>query len=325
MEPEHHDPWSEGTQRAMERLMALGVLIEAGSRLAAENARSKANKAEQELREQARRELDARKAERLAAAEARRRAREWSRFAADGDRLRDHLAGLPLQEVARHWVQASGHADSNATAATVLAACEDDLRRRAAGLMDFYDQYRDDGVPRQEAMANAARDFDRAGRGPARRHGGHPPTAGALTQIGEELDHEITRLAGTLDPIGRARLLRNLEDSGWSAQSLAHIEALLDRAEAEHRTASTTAGTPDNPATTVDEHQAARAGAAAADGRASDHTADAAALAEAARGGHPAQLAAQSFPVPAQRAITAHPTAMPAATPTARPTQRRTR
>lgn len=324
MEPEHHDPWSEGTQRAMERLMALGVLIEAGSRLAAENAHNKANQAEQDLREQARHEMAARKAERFAAAETSRRAREWSRFAADDERLRDHLVGLPLQEVARHWMQASERADGNATAATVLAVCEDDLRRRVAGLMDFYDQYRDDGVPRQEAMANAARDFDRAGRGPARRHGGHPPTAGAFTQIGEELDHEITRLAGTLDPIGRARLHRNLEDNGWSAQSLAYIEALLERADAEHRTAVTTAGTPDNPVTTLDEHQAARAGAAAADGRAGDHAADAAALAEAARGGHPAQLAAQSFPVPARRAITAHPTAMPA-DPTARPTQRRTR
>ena len=29
MEPEHHDPWSEGTQRAMERLMALGLQWEA--------------------------------------------------------------------------------------------------------------------------------------------------------------------------------------------------------------------------------------------------------------------------------------------------------
>lgn len=324
MEPEHHDPFSEGTQRGMERLMALGVLIEAGSRVAAENARAKANREEQDLREQARRELAARDADRLARVEASRRSREWSRFAADDERLRGYLAGLPLQELARHWVQAAGHADGNATAATVLSACEDDLRRRAAGLMDFYDAYRDDGFSREQAMAHAARDFDRDGRGPARRHGGRPPTAGALTQIGEELDNEITRLAGVLDPIARARLLRNLEDSGWSAQSLAYIEVLLDQAEAERRTAATTAGTPDNPATTVDEHHAARAGAAAADGRGGDHAADAAALA-AGHDGHPAHLAAQSFPVPAQQAITAHPAATPTPGPTARPTQRRPR
>jgi hypothetical protein len=312
MEPEHHDPFSEGTQRAMERLMALGVLVEAGSRVAAENARAKANREEQDLREHARRELAAREAERLARAEASRRSRDWSRFAGDHERLRGYLAGLPLQEVARHWVQAAGHADGNMTAATVLTACEDDLRRRAAGLMDFYDQYREDGFPREQAMANAARDFDREGRGPARRHGGRPPTAGAITQIGEELDHEISRLAGNLDPIASARLLHNLEDSGWSAQSLAYIEVLLDRAEVERRSAATTASTPDNPATTVDEHDAARTGAAA-DGRSGDHTADAAAL------------AAQSFPVPAQQAITAHPAATPTTGPAARPTRRRAR
>ena len=106
MEPDHHDPWSEGTQRAMERLMALGVLIEAGSRLAAENARSKANRAEQELRDQAQQELSERKAQRHAAAEASRRRREWAQFAADDQRLRGHLAGLPFHEVARHWADA---------------------------------------------------------------------------------------------------------------------------------------------------------------------------------------------------------------------------
>jgi hypothetical protein len=309
----------------MERLMALGVLVEAGSRVAAENARSNANREEQNLREQALRELAGREAARLAAADASWRAREWSRFAADSERLRGYLAGLPLQEVARHWVQAAGQADANPTAATVLAASEDDLRRRAAGLMGFYDRYREDGVPRQQAMANAARDFDRAGRGPARRHGGRPATAGALTQIGAELDQEITRLAGTLDPIARARLLHNLEDSGWSAQSLAHVEVLLDRAEAERRTASTIAGTPDDPATTtVDERHAARAVAAAADGRGGDHEADATAVATV-HDGHPAHLAAQSFPVPAQQATTTHLAATPTASPTARPRQRRQR
>ncbi|MBX7268954.1 hypothetical protein KIF24_24925 [Micromonospora sp. Llam7] len=328
MQPEHHDPWAEGTQRAMERVMALGVLVEAGSRLAAENARSKANRAEQELRDETRREQTERKAdrkaERLAAAEASRRNREWARFAADDGRLRDYLADLPVQEVARHWGQAARHADSNPTAATVLAAAEDELRRRAPSLIDFYHLGRDAGMSRQDAMADAAR-YVWSGAGPARPHPGRPPAAGALTQVGDELDREISRLAGTLDPIGRARLLRNLEDTGWSAQSLAHIETLLDRAEAEQRTAATTAGTPDNPATAVDEHQAARASAAAAAGRAGDDAADAAALATAVPPAEPARLAGESFALPAQRALTAHPAAMPARTSTARSTQRRTR
>ena len=304
--------------------MALGVLIEAGSRLAAENARSKANRAEQDLRDQARRELDEQKAQRRAAAEASRRRLEWARFAADDQQLRGYLGGLPFQEMARHWADAAPYADTNPTAATVLSTAEDDLRRRAPGLMDYYDHYREDGLSRHRAMAYAAHDLDRNPRGPARRHGGRPPMAGALTQLGEELDQEITRLAGNLDPIGRARLLRNLEDNGWSAQSLGYIEALLDRAEAEHRTAVATTATPNNPATALDEHRAAQDGAAAAEARAGDNTADATALAAANRPNTAPQVAAQSFPVPAPRALTAHPSATPGA-PTARRSQRRHR
>ncbi|MFV2101847.1 hypothetical protein [Micromonospora sp. LOL_024] len=325
MEPEHHDPWSEGNQRAMERLMALGVLVEAGSRLAAENARAKANRAEQELRDQTRREQDEqeanRKAERLAAADASRRKREWARLAGDEGRLRGYLADLPFVEVARHWGQAAQNADRNPTDATVLTAAEEELRRRAPSLIDFYRRGRDAGLSRQDAMADAAR-YVWSGSGPARPHGGRAPTAGVLTQVGEELDQEITRLAGTLDPVGRARLLRNLEDSGWSAQSLAYIETLLDRAEAEQRTAATTAATPDDPATAVNEHQAARAAAAAATGRAGDLAADASA--HDATTPAAARLTAESFALPAQRALTAHPSAMPARTPTAHPAQRRT-
>ena len=147
---------------------------------------------------------------------------------------------------------------------------------------------------------------------------------GELTQLGEELDQELTRLAGNLDPIARARLLRNLEDNGWSAQSLAYIETLLDRGEAEHRNAQATTATPDNPATTTDEHRAAQDAATAAEGRAGDNTADANALAAATGPSTAPEVAAQSFPVPAQRALTAHPSAAPAPA-TARRTQRRHR
>ena len=206
----------------------------------------------------------------------------------------------------------------------MLAAAEDELRRRAPSLIDFYHLERDAGLSRQEAMAEAAR-YVWSGSGPARPHSGRPPTAGALTQIGEELDREITQLAGTLDPIGRARLLHNLEGNGWSAQSLAHIETLLDRAEAEQRAAATVAGTPDNPVTAVDERQAAYVSAAVVAGRAGDLDADAAAYAATASPAEPARLAAESFALPAQTALTAHPTAMPARTLTAHPAQRRTR
>ncbi len=305
--------------------MALGVLVEAGSRLAAENTRSKASRAEQELRNRADVDATAREAARLAAAEASRRAREWSRLAADEPRLRDFVAGLPLSEVAQHWVRAAPHASEDATAATVLAACEKDLGRRVPGLMDFYRLYRDDGVSRVEAMAYAARDFDRTRRGPARRHGGRAPVADVLSRIGEDLEQEIGLLAGGLDEVGRARLLRNLQDDGWSAQSLSYVQSLLERAAAEHRTASTMAGVSDDPATTVDEHQAAQAAVTAVDGRAGDDAADAAAVATATRASHPAQVAAQSFPVPAQKALTAHPSALPKPIPAARPTRRRSR
>lgn len=323
MEQDHQDPSSEGTQRAMERLMALGVLVEAGSRLAAENARSRANRAEQNLREY---DGDARapmERERLATAGAFRRARDWTRFASDGERLRAHLAGLPFQEVARHWGQAARHADTDRTAATVLDAAEDELRRRAPGLIDLYRRQREDGVPRREAMAEAARSTW-TGHGPARPHGGRPPVAGELPIVGQEIEGEITRLADTLDPIARARLLHNLEDAGWSPESLAYVETLLGRAAAEHRRAATRSGTPDNPVTAVDEHQVASADAVTA--LAHGETDEAAAtVATTVQPRTPVQVAAQSFPTPAQRALTPHREAMSAQAPPTRPTLRRAR
>jgi hypothetical protein len=321
MEPEHPDPVAEGTQRSMERLMALGVLVEAGSRLAAENTRRKAERVEQDLLDQATREREAAGADRVARAEESRRTREWTRLAADPDRLRTHLGGLPFPEVARHWTHATRHADTNPTAATVLAATEDDLRWRAPAMMGFYDQYRDDGLPAREAMAYAVRDHAHHGRGPARRHPGRPPTAGALTRVGVELDREITRLAGTLDPVARSRLLQNLEENGWSARSLAHIETLLDRAADQRREASTRAGTPDDHTTPWDEIRAAWAPATAANARAGHDTTAAAAFGST---DHPVRLAAESFPVPAHHAVSADRTVRPPRT-VPRPMPGRTR
>lgn len=312
MEPEHPEPFSDGAQRSLERLMALGVLIEAGSRLAAENTRSNAQRVEQQSRDDSARERDEQKAARLARAEASRRERDWARFATDGDRLRDYLGALPFQELARHWGQAARHADTNPTAAVVLAAAQDKLRIRAPGLMDQYRQQRDNGLSRQEAMGNAVR-HTWTGTAPARPHGGRPAAAGSLTQIGAELDREITMLAGKLDDIGTQRLLGSLEDGGWSAESLAYIETLLDRAASNRPDSNTQAGIPDDPVSPLDEHQAAVPAAAVQEG-----AANAAAV-------QPAQLAALSFSVPAEHSLTANPTEQSAHSLAPRTTPRRTR
>ncbi|GAA0936390.1 hypothetical protein GCM10009558_050210 [Virgisporangium aurantiacum] len=228
MDAEHHDPWSDATRQAMERLMALGVLVEAGSRLHAENKRQAAGRTEQraaKLADDARR---AATAQREAGALSKRQARDWARFAGDPQRLRDHLAGLPFQELARQWGAELRYADTDPVAATVLAAAEADLRQRAPGLMNFYDQQRADGTSRAEAMTNAVR-YTWRGDGPARPHGGRPPTAGALPRLSEELETALADLARTAGPIERSRLVRNLEDAGWSTESIDHIETLLDR------------------------------------------------------------------------------------------------
>lgn len=308
--------------------MALGVLAEAGSRLAAENARAKASAVEEEARRgravDEREVRRVRRVERVAAAARARRTREWARFASDGERLRDYLRGLPVQEVARHWGQAVLDADGDPAAMAVLAAAEGDLRRRWPGLIDVYDQLRAEGVARREAMGEAARSVWWGDRR-ARRHGGRPPTAGALPRLGDELEREVVALAGGLDPVARARLLANLEDAGWSAESLAHVEDLLDRAGRQHRDASVAAGTPDDPATPLDERMAGQAVAGVATGRADGDAAAAAAVGTAAGGRTAAEVAGESFPVPARRALTAHPASTPASRLAPRRELRRTR
>lgn len=280
MDAEHHDPWSDASRQAMERLMALGVLVEAGSRLHAENKRQAASRTEQraaKLADDARRAAGA---QREVAVLSKRQVRDWARFASDPRRLRDHLAGLSFQELARQWSAAARHADTDPVAATVLAAAEADLRQRAPGLMNFYDRQRADGISRAEAMTNAV-GYAWRGDGPARPHGGRPPTAGALPRLSDELETALADLARTAGPMERSRLLRNLEDAGWSAESIDHIETVLDR----HVTAAGTVG----------------------------------------EGPTAAQVAAESFPVPARRALTAHPAAMQARARTANPIHRRTR
>jgi hypothetical protein len=240
MDAEHHDPWSDASRQGLERIMALAVLAEAGSRLHVESKRAAAARRE---RQAAKIADEARKA--MAAHQQRvelsaRRAREWARFVDDPQRLRDYLAGLKFQELARQWAAAAPHADTNPVAATVLAAAETDLRARAPGLMNFYDRARADGTPRGEAMATAVA-YTWRGNSPARPHGGRRPAAGELPRLGEELETALADLARSAGPVERTRLVRHLEDAGWSTESIGHIESLLDSASAAGRAEGRTA------------------------------------------------------------------------------------
>jgi hypothetical protein len=285
MEPEHHDPFSESARGGLERLMAIGVLTEAGSRMAAERARSRVAQQERQLeRDQAVQDAEA-KARRLARAEQSRRARQWRTLAGDPDRLAAHLQGLPVQEVARHWAQAASHIGADRTGDAVLAASERELRGRMPTLMDAYDLGRRGGVPPQQAMyAAVQRVFGSGGR----PHGATPAwwAAGALPVVGHELERQLWRSAGRLDPVARGRWLRGLEQRGWSPESLAWAGAILAGADDQRRTAAAAAATVDDPATAVEERAGGLAQAAAAAGRGEDLARDAGAVAGAA--GHPA-------------------------------------
>jgi hypothetical protein len=344
MQPEHPDPFSEAGQRGLEKLMAIGVLVEAGSRLAAEHARSRAAKAErdqerrraaEQVAAQARR-VAAGQARRLAAAEASQRTRTWASLAGDPDRLRDYFAGLPLHEVARHWRHAADTSFGNDLAGTVVTAAEAELRGRWPALMNGYDAARRDGAAPREAMRHAARN---AFSGGARPHGAtsHAP-GGPLTAANDEIERAIRAYTGTLDPIIRGRWLRGLEERGWSASSLAYVEALLGRADAQRRQAGVAAGTADDSATALDEHHAGLTDAHTLTGRAEDDTADAAAhraatvpvshdgpAYDAGRRAWiaPARLVRLSFPVPAAHALRATTPAGP--NPTVGPARRRGR
>jgi len=278
VEPEHHDPFSESTRGGLERLMAIGVLSEAGSRMAAERARLRAAGQERQAeRDRAAQNAEA-KARRLVRAEESRRARQWRALAADPDRLAAHLQGLPVQEVARHWAQAVPHAGADRSAGAVLAAAEGELRDRMPTLMGAYDLARADGIPPQQAMYAAAQ---RVFGGGGRAHGSTPAwwAAGALPVLGNELEQQLWRSAGQLDPVERTRWLRGLEQRGWSPEALGWVEATLARADDQRRTAAAGSATVDDPVTAVDERTGGLDQAAAAAGRADDLARDAAAVA----------------------------------------------
>jgi hypothetical protein len=295
MEPEHHDPFSESGRAGLEKLMALGVLTEAGSRLAAERARTRASSEELRFeRDQAARTAQDR-AQRLARAEQSRRDREWSRLASDPHRLADYLRRLPVQEVARHWVQATTRAGNDRNADAVLAATEGELRVRMPTLMNAYEQARSDGAEPADAMRTAAATV--FGGGP-RRHG----AARALPVLDRDLEQELRRSAGRLDPVERARWLASLQERGWSPQSVAWAEAMLTRAQDERRSAAVDAAIVDDSHMPRNEHVDGLKAAAAANGRAGDLARQAAAAAGAA--GHPWQETAGD---PAARQLAGQP------------------
>jgi hypothetical protein len=230
MESEFHDPFGESGQRGLEKLMALGVLAEAGSRLAAERARIRAAGEQQRLERERAAQAAGDKARRLAQAAQSRRDREWMTLAADPVRLGEHVRRLPVQEVARHWGWAVGRttatgAGSDGSASVVAAACEQELRRRWPALMTVFDQARRDGSSRPEAMAAAAR---YAFFGGARPHGAtvHAP-GGGLPVLDAELERQLRRHADGLDAVARRRWLQALQERGWSAESLAWVQDLL--------------------------------------------------------------------------------------------------
>lgn len=278
MEPEHHDPFSESGRAGLEKLMALGVLVEGGSRLGAERTRNRAAGQERDLaRDQAARTAQE-KARRLARAEQSRRERKWRTLVADPDRLAAHLRGLPVQEVARHWARAASPAGGYHGADAVLAASERELRARMPTLMDAYDRSRRGGAEPAEAMRSAAWHVFGGGRG--RPHGGTVWwwSAGALPAVDRELEQELARSAGRLDPVARGRWLRSMQERGWSPESVAWAEATLTRSQDEGRAAAVDAAVVDDPDTPRDERVDGLTQAGAATGRADDLARDAAAV-----------------------------------------------
>jgi hypothetical protein len=305
MEPEYHDPFSESARGGLERLMAIGVLTEAGSRMASERARSRVALQERQAeRDRAAREVEA-KARRLERAEASRRVRQWRALVGDPDRLAAHLKGQPVQEVARHWAQAAPHAGGDRTADGVLAAAERELRGRMPTLMGVYDLARRDGMPPRQAMYAAAQQVFGGG---GRPHGATPAwwAAGALPVVGHELEQQLLGSAGRLDPVARGRWLRGLEQRGWSPESVAWAEAILARSDDLRRTAAVAAARVDDPATAVDERTGGLEQAAAATGHADELAKDAATVAGTAGRVAPAELPGPA-PAAAGPAVAARP------------------
>jgi hypothetical protein len=277
---EHHDPFAEASRGGLEKLMAFGVLAEAGGRYAAERARVQLAREERAAQRDRAAQEAAEKAQRLAAAEQRRRQREWHKLVDDPGRLAEYMNGLPVQEVARHWTQAAAHAGQDRTADTALAAAEKALRGRLPTLMNAYDRNRKAGVDRFEAMRSAVADVF-ANEGPRAN-----PGKRQLPALDRELEQELLNHAGALDPAARQRWLRAMEARGWSPESVAWAEAMLLRSDEQRRAAAAAnASAVDDPATPADERTDGLVATGTATGRADDLARDAAA--EAGTAGHP--------------------------------------
>jgi hypothetical protein len=313
-EQEHHDPVAEASRAGLEKLMALGLLAEAGGRVAAEQARVRLAREERAAqRERAtQRAQDA--ADRLTRAQEARRQREWRKLVSNPRQLAEHMRELPVQEVARHWGQAAVAAGQDPLADTVLAAAQKELRMRLPSVMERYDRARSAGADRLQAMHGAVVGA-LAGDGPHAQ-----PGKRELPALDRELEQELRHQAGRLDPAAQQRWLRAMEERGWSPKSVAWAESMLVRSEDQRRKAQTAnASAIDDPATAPDERTDGLVATGTAAGRADDLARDAAAEASAAghpsagpggqvvqrpaRPGQPAYLARLSFATPPQAVL----------------------
>lgn len=316
--------------------MALGVLAEAGGRYAAERSRVRLAREEQAAQRDRAAQVAQEKADRLARAQEARRQREWRKLVSDPDRLAGHLRDLPVQEVARHWSQAAAAAGQDPVADKVLGAAEKELRVRLPSVMERYDRSRRAGLDRLEAMRGAVVGAF-GGDGPRVQ-----PGKRELPALDRELEAELRRQAGQLDPAARARWLRAMEARGWSPESVAWAESMLVRSTDQRRDGQdANASAVDDPATPADERTAGLVATGTATGRADDLARDAAA--EAGTAGHPsarlgegagqrvvrpspagqpARLAQLSFATPPQAVL--RPTGQPAPAPSRPPTPERT-
>jgi hypothetical protein len=284
---EHHDPLADSGRAGLEKLMALGVLGEAGGRYAAERARVRLARQEQAADRERASEAVRDKAERLERAQHARQQRQWRTLVSDPARLARHMGQLPVHEVARHWGLAAGSAGRDPLAGAVLAAAEKELRARMPTLMQSYDRARHGGADRYDAMRAAVTDVlgDRS-----RAQDGKL----ALPVLQVELEQHLRRHAGRLDPAARARWLHALEERGWSPESVAWAEAVLAGTEDQRRTAAANHAAVDDPATPADERTGGLVVAGVAAGRADDLARDA--RAQAATAGHPVRRAGGSEP-----------------------------
>ena len=260
----HPDLTAEVGQRIGQAVAVLSTLGEAAARLAAEEMRRRERReesTEQGRRTDQRRQDQARRAseqaDELARHAARQRAQHDRRLIAQtlDPQWADRADLFDLAEVWRTArVREHEFPEARAAAETV----EDRLREMYPRPMDLYDQAVAAGVPRAEAMRDAAAEMART---PVMR--AHPGRRDAALASGPVLDEQTVaaavtdeqiRLATGVDLADYTEQLQRLGPGGEAAAQ-ALRDALAARAGQEEGQARRDAATPDNPATrTVDEH-----------------------------------------------------------------------